>query len=337
MPSGRISHIDALVAGTAPDGEHRVALDALDEDQLGDGEVTVAVAWSGVNYKDGLAIRPDGRVAQIDPLVPGIDLAGRVVASDAAGVPVDSEVIVHGHDLGTAHHGGYATHAHVPAGWVVPLPDGLTTRQAMTLGTAGFTAGLSVHLLEGRGLAPGDGPVLVTGATGGVGSAAVSMLAGRGYDVVASTGKADAADWLRGLGAGAVIDRDEVAGDGKPLSKQRWAAAVDCVGGGTLAGIIPALRRGGAVAVTGNTGGPKLETTVFPFILRGVAMLGADSVGCPDAVRLAVWQRLAGDLRPNDLDGLATGEVGLGDDLVAALRTVLEGGMRGRTIVRIGG
>ena len=195
-------------------------------------------------------------------------------------------MVVHGHDLGVAHHGGFAEYARVPSDWVVPLPEGLTERQAMTLGTAGFTAALSVHLLETRGgLAPGQGQVLVTGATGGVGSVAVGILAARGYEVAASTGKADSADWLRSLGANEVLDRAEIAPSGKPLDKERWAGAVDCVGGATLAGVLSTLRYGASVAASGNTGGVELATTVFPFILRGVSLLGVDSVQCPADLR----------------------------------------------------
>ncbi len=328
--------IRALVATKTGDGVE-VGPATLPTAELGEGDVTVRVRWSSVNYKDGLATIPGGKVAAVSPLVPGIDLAGEVVAADAPGIEVGSTVIAHGHDLGTSHHGGYAEYARVPAAWVVPLPEGLSSRQAMALGTAGFTAALSVVHLEARGLAPGDGPVLVTGATGGVGSTAVGMLAERGYEVVASTGKRDAAGWLRGLGAAEVVDRDAVLGDpSRALQRQRWAAAVDCVGGATLAAVLSALRVGAAVAASGNTGGAALETTVFPFILRGVALLGVDSVNCPYDLRIDVWRRLAGDLRPRGLDDSITAEVaGLGDELRAALRKVLAGGMRGRTVVRV--
>lgn len=223
--------VTALIAERRDD-EVEVRIGQLAARELGDGDVTVKVAWSSVNYKDGLATIPNGRVAKISPLVPGVDLAGQVIDSDSDAVRVGDEVIVHGHELGVGHHGGFAAYARVPAAWVVPLPDGLSARQAMALGTAGFTAALSVQQLESRGLRPGDGPVLVTGATGGVGSTAVGMLAERGYEVVASTGKADAHDWLRGLGAAEIVGRDEVTGDAsKPLGRERWAAAVDCVGG----------------------------------------------------------------------------------------------------------
>jgi putative YhdH/YhfP family quinone oxidoreductase len=332
-------HVDALIVSQSLPPERRVAVGRLPFDQIGEGDVTIRVEWTGVNYKDGLATRPDGKVARIDPLVPGVDLSGEVIASDAPQFSVGDQVIAHAHDLGVAHHGGFAEYARVPAAWVVPLPEGLSLRDSMVLGTAGFTAALSVHLLEQRGLAPGDGPILVTGATGGVGSTAVDMLAGRGYEVVAATGKAQAHDFLKTLGATEIVDRDGVGGDEtRPLGKQRWAAAVDCVGGPMLAGIIRNLRIGGAVAASGNTAGMRLETNVAPFILRGVALLGVDSVHCPLDLRTQVWGRLGADLRPRHLDDSIGHEVkGLGQDLIDALERVLAGEMTGRTVVRIGG
>ena len=331
-------HVDALIVTKSGSEGHRVFPGRMSPDQLGEGDVTIRVHWSGVNYKDGLATLPDGKVARIDPLVPGVDLSGEVIASDTEQFGEGDQVIAHAHDLGVAHHGGFAEYARVPAEWVVPLPEGLSLRDAMVLGTAGFTSALSVHLLEQRGLQPGDGPVLVTGATGGVGSTAVDMLAARGYEVVAATGKAQAHDYLRTLGATEIVGRDDVVGDEtKPLGKQRWAAAVDCVGGTMLAGILRNLRIGAAVAASGNTRGLKLETTVAPFILRGVALLGVDSVHTPYDVRTAVWDRLAGDLRPRHLDDSIAQEInGIGDDLLAALERVLAGKMTGRTVVRIG-
>ena len=331
-------HIGALIVSKSRSGDHRVFVGRLHPDELGDGDVTIRVHWSGVNYKDGLATLPDGKVARIDPLVPGVDLSGTVVDSASDEFSVGDAVIAHAHDLGVSHHGGFAEYARVPAEWVLPLPDGMGLRDAMVLGTAGFTSALSVQLLEQRGLAPGDGPILVTGATGGVGSTAVDMLAGRGYEVVAATGKAESHDFLRSLGAADIVDRDDVIGDAaRPLGKQRWAGAVDCVGGPMLAGILRNLRIGAAVAASGNTAGPALETTVMPFILRGVALLGVDSVHCPRDQRLAVWDRLAGDLRPRHLDDAIAHEVdGLGDDLLEALRRVLAGEMTGRFVVRLG-
>ena len=331
------------------DGEVAREVRTLSEGDLMPGEVTVKVAWSSVNYKDGLATVPKGNVARISPLVPGVDLAGEVVASDAPDVEVGEAVVVHGYDLGVAHHGGYAELARVPAAWVVPLPKaGLSTRQAMAIGTAGFTAALSVHYLEQHGCNPDEaGPVLVTGASGGVGSTAVGILARRGYEVVASTGKADEHDYLRALGATEVLDRSETSAESsRPLEKERWAAAVDCVGGSTLAYVLRTLRYGGAVAASGLTGGPDLPTTVFPFILRGVALLGVDSVQLPMGMRRSIWSRLAGDLRPVGLEdddptgpaspsGMVT-EVGL-EDLPGVLDAILAGQVRGRTVVRVGG
>jgi acrylyl-CoA reductase (NADPH) len=309
----------------------------LGADDLPDGDVTVRVDWSSVNYKDALAVSPKGRVAQISPLVPGVDLAGEVLASDDGEVAPGQQVIVHGHDLGVAHHGGFAELARVPASWVVPLPDGLSPRQAMALGTAGFTAALSIVRLEDHGLSPADGPVLVLGATGGVGSTAVAILAGRGYEVHAATGKADEAGFLRELGAAEVLSREETSAESKrPMESERWAAAVDPVGGAALAYALRTTRYGGAVAASGLTGGTDLHTTVFPFILRAVSLLGVDSVRTAMDVRRNVWERMAGDLRPPGLDEQITREISL-DDLDPLLDDVLAGRARGRTVVRVGG
>ena len=326
-------YVTALVADASGE-ETRLEVGELPAADLGDGDVVIAVNWSSVNYKDGLASRKDGKVARISPLVPGIDLAGTVVDPGGSSFAVGQSVLVHGYDLGVAHHGGYSQYARVPGEWVVPLPSNLTERQAMSLGTAGFTAALSVVVLEEHGLAPGGGPILVTGATGGVGSVAVSVLATLGHQVTAVTGKPDAADWLRSLGASEVIDRSEVSDAARLLQKERWAGAVDCVGGETLAHILASLRYGAAVAASGNTGGVKLPTSVFPFILRGVALLGVDSVNCPIERRRMVWERLAGDLRPTTLDDLATDEVTF-DGVPAALERILAGHARGRTVVRV--
>jgi acrylyl-CoA reductase (NADPH) len=306
------------------------------EADLSPGEVEIRVSWSSVNYKDGLATIPNGKVARINPLIPGIDLAGEVVASEDPAIPVGSAVLAHGHDLGAARHGGYAEYQRIPAGWVVPLPAGLTPRLAMAVGTAGFTAALSVVRMEERGLAPSNGPVLVTGASGGVGSNAVGILAGRGYEVWAATGKAGEADRLRGLGAAGILSREEVTTDSaRPLESERWAGAVDCVGGATLPFILRTLRRGGTAAASGNAGGPAFATTVFPFILRSVDLVGIDSAVVPIAERRAVWERIATDLRPRGLGDSLT-EVTL-DSLPDALDGILAGKARGRWIVRIGG
>ncbi len=320
--------IRAFVAEKGEDGVDR-GLRTIAAADLGEGDVVVRVDCSSVNYKDALATIPKGQVARISPLVPGIDLAGTVVEGPGEG----DDVLAHGHDLGVAHHGGYAEYARVPADWVVPLPEGMSHRQAMAIGTAGFTAAMSVARLEHHGLEPGDGPVLVTGATGGVGSTAVSILAARGYEVVASTGK-DAREYLESLGAAEIVGREDVAGDGKPLGKQRWAAAVDSVGGAVLAGLFPQIRYGGAVAATGLTAGIAVETTVMPFILRSVALLGIDSVETPAEERAEIWRRLGEDLRPPQLDDAIAREISL-EELESALDAILKGGLTGRTVVRV--
>jgi len=307
----------------------------VDRDMLPEGKVEVRVGWSSVNYKDGLATRIDGKVARISPLIPGIDLAGEVIASTDPGIQVGRAVLAHGYELGVARHGGYTEFQRVPAEWVVPLPPGLTARDAMAIGTAGFTAAMSVAALEERGLEPADGPVLVTGASGGVGSTAVAILAERGYEVWAATGKPEEAERLRTLGATGILGRDEVTAQGRPLESERWAGAVDAVGSATLPYVLRTLRTGAAVASSGNAGGATLETTVFPFILRGVALLGMDSVNVPIGRRRELWDRIATDLRPRDL-GRHCNEVTL-DTLESALDGIVAGSARGRWIVRIGG
>lgn len=324
----------AYVTETVGDDVSR-GIRELREADLPPGEVEIRVGWSSVNYKDGLAVRPDGKVARISPLIPGIDLAGEVVASTERSIPVGTEVLAHGYDLGVSRHGGYSEYQRVPAEWVVPLAPGLSPRDAMAIGTAGFTAGMSVAALEERGLQPDDGPVLVTGASGGVGGTALAILADRGYEVWAATGKEDEADQLRSLGAAGILTRDEVTAEGRPLESERWAGAVDAVGGATLPYVLRTMRRGGTVASSGNAGGAKLETTVFPFILRGVALLGMDSVLVPIARRRDLWDRLATDLRPRDLGRRVT-EVGL-DEVDGALDAIVAGSARGRWVVRVGG
>lgn len=298
--------------------------------ELPDGAL-VEVHWSSVNYKDGLAATPTGKVARISPIVPGIDLAG-VLVEDAGGLPAGTAVLAHGHDIGVSRHGGFAEYARVPADELVALPDGLTAREAMVIGTAGFTAAMSVIALQEHGVTPDRGPVLVTGATGGVGSTAVGMLAGLGYEVVASTGKPDEAGFLHDLGASSVIDRAELAEESKrPLESTVWAGAVDCVGGVTLANVLKKLHYGGSVAASGLTGGAALPTTVIPFILRGVNLLGIDSVMVPIERRRAVWARVATDLKPAGLDRIGH-DVGL-DDLDGVLAAILRGEARGRSVV----
>jgi len=302
---------------------------------LPDGEVEVRVAWSSVNYKDGLATRFDGKVARISPLIPGIDLAGEVVKSSDPSFSVGDRVLANGYDLGVARHGGYTEYQRLPAAWTVPLPAGLTDRDAMSIGTAGFTAAMGVAALEARGLAPERGPVLVTGAAGGVGRMALAILAPRGYEVWAATGKADEAERLTALGAAGVLAREDVTAEAsRPLESARWAGAIDAVGGPTLPYILRTLQTGAAVAACGNAGGAVFATTVLPFILRGCALLGMDSVTMPIEERRALWARLGGDLRPRDLGEDAT-EVTL-DTLDGALDGVVEGRARGRWVVRVG-
>jgi len=317
--------------------EFAAGVTTLDESQLPAGDVTIRVEWSSVNYKDGLASSPNGRVVRSYPMTIGVDLAGRVAASSDARFKEGDPVLVTGYDLGVAHPGGFAELARVPADWVLPLPAGLTTREAMALGTAGFTAALSVHQLEHNGLAAGQGPVLVTGATGGVGSTAVSMLAGLGYTVAASTGKVSEHQFLRDLGATEILSREEVSAESsRPIEGERWAAAIDPVGGATTAYLIRTTKYGGSIAVSGLTGGTVVNTTVFPFILRGVSLLGIDSVFCPMPLRRATWERLAGDLKPKGLLDTIAHEITL-DGLAGATQQILAAQVKGRTLVRLNG
>jgi acrylyl-CoA reductase (NADPH) len=300
---------------------------------LPEGDVTIRVDWSSINYKDALATIPKGQVARISPLVPGIDLAGEVVEGDA--IARGTQVLVTSYDLGVAQHGGWARYARVPASWVVALPEGLTPRQAMALGTAGLTAAMSIHALERHGLRPGDGPVLVLGASGGVGSTAVGALATAGYEVHAATGKASEHDYLKGLGAAEILDRDETTAESKrPLEGQRWAACVDPIGGPGTAYALRTTRYGGAIALSGLTAGTKLDTTVLPFILRGISLLGIDSVYASTELRREVWARLATDLRPRGLDDAIAREVDL-DNIEPVLDALLQGEAVGRTVVRL--
>ena len=336
-PSGLPERFRALVVeGTNGPGPASRGPRHVGPGDLPAGDVVIRVEWSSVNYKDGLAATAGGRVARVSPLIPGVDLAGTIVSSagaDAALRP-GTAVLAHGYDIGTSVAGGYAEYARLPAGWVVPLPAGLTARQAMSIGTAGFTAASAVIALEARGLRPGDGPVLVTGASGGLGRTAVDLLASRGHEVWAATGKPDEADRLRELGAHRVIGREEVSGDGRALESARWAGAVDTVGGPTLPAILRTLRTDAAVAACGNAGGAAFSTTVYPFILRGVALLGMDSAAMAIGPRRALWERLATDLRPAHL-GEDLAEVDL-DGLLDALDAIVAGRARGRWLVRLG-
>jgi putative YhdH/YhfP family quinone oxidoreductase len=326
-------HFRAYVAEKFDDRVDRGVREFAEAD-LPPGEVDIRVAWSSVNYKDGLATRVDGKVARISPLIPGIDLAGEVVASREPTFGVGDAVLAHGYELGVSRHGGFSEFQRVPAGWVVPLAPGLSPHDAMAIGTAGFTAAMSVVALEDRGLQPDDGPVLVTGASGGVGGTALAILADRGYDVWAVTGKSDEEPRLRVLGASGILSREDVSGEGRPLETERWAGAVDAVGGATLPYVLRTLKEGAAVAASGNAGGAALKTTVFPFILRGVALLGMNSVPVPIARRRELWDRLATDLRPRELGAHAT-EITL-DQLDGALDAIVAGSARGRWVVRVG-
>ncbi|WP_147804159.1 oxidoreductase [Alkalicoccus halolimnae] len=301
---------------------------------LPEGEVTIKVHYSCVNYKDGLALYAKTKVAKKYPIVPGIDLSGEVVESKSSEFIEGDKVIVTSYELGVGHDGGYSEYARVPADWVVPLPEGLTMREAMMIGTAGFTAALSIHRLEERGLTPADDPVLVTGATGGVGSMAVDMLTKRGYNIIASTGKESEHEYLKELGARDVISREEVTPkEFPPLQKQRWAAAIDPTGGKPLASILSSTKQGGAVAVSGLTAGVDIPVTVMPFILRGVDLLGIDSGFCPMDLRREVWKRAAADLKPAHLEEIVR-EISL-EELTPALKKILDNKVRGRILVKI--
>lgn len=315
------------------ENEFSINVKKLTADELPDADVLIKVAYSGVNYKDGLASIPHGKVVQSYPMIPGIDLAGVVVSSEDPRFHKGDEVIATSYEIGVSHFGGYSEYARIPADWIVPLPEGLSLKEAMIFGTAGFTAALSVQRLEDNGLTPDQGKVLVTGATGGVGSFAVSMLAGRGYDVVASTGKESEKEYLFKLGAKEIISRDDVYnGNVKALDKKQWAGAVDPVGGDSLAAILSKISEQGSVAVSGLAGGTSVPTSVFPFILRGVNLLGIDSVHCKMETRQAIWNRLASDLKPADLSTFIDKEASL-EELPKILPTILEGKMRGRVIV----
>jgi putative YhdH/YhfP family quinone oxidoreductase len=305
----------------------QVALDELDA-----GEVVIRVAYSGVNYKDALAATGAGRIVRRFPCVGGIDLAGTVVESSDARFKKGDAVIATSYDIGVAHDGGYGEYARIKADWVVPMPRGMTLFEAMALGTAGFTAGLAVVRMEHEGLRPGQGPVIVTGATGGVGSIAVDILAGLGHDVVALTGKAQEADYLKGLGAKEVMLRSSLdLAKIKPLDKATWAGAVDNLGGDVLAWLAATMQIGAPLASVGLAASMSLNTTVAPFILRGVSLLGVDSVNCPMPQRQKVWERLAGDMRPRHLQAM-TRTIPF-DDLPKVFDDFIQARVKGRIVV----
>ena len=310
----------------------RIVTRALDE--LPAGDVLVRVHYSALNYKDALSATGNKGVSRYYPHTPGIDAAGIVVDSlDPAFAPGDA-VIVTSYDLGMNTDGGFAEYIRVPAAWVVPLPAGLNLAESMILGTAGFTAGLALYKLERAGLRPGQGPVVVTGASGGVGSLAVAILARAGYEAVAATGSPEAREWLMSLGAAACVDREAVRDDsGRPLLKPRWAGAIDTVGGQTLATLLKTTQREGSVAACGLVDSPQLPTTVFPFILNGVNLLGVDSATIDMETRQAIWQRLAGAWRVDPLDRLA--QACTLDELPAHIDAILAGRTRGRVLVHL--
>ena len=312
---------------------YRAGLTELDEGALPDGDVTVRVAYSTLNYKDGLAISGKGPVVRKFPMVPGIDLVGTVEASTHAGTAVGDMVVLNGWGVGETHWGGLAQKARLNGDWLVPLPKAFTPRQAMAIGTAGYTAMLCVMALERNGVTPERGEVLVTGANGGVGSVAVALLSRLGYTVVASTGRPQEAEFLKSLGAAEIIDRATLSAPGKPLTKERWAGAVDTVGSHTLANVCAGMRYRGTVTACGLAQGMDLPATVAPFILRGVTLAGIDSVMAPRTERLEAWQRLARDLDPSHLD-LITREIGLGEAIEAAAQ-LMAGQVRGRVVVDV--
>jgi acrylyl-CoA reductase (NADPH) len=303
-------------------------------DDLMEGDVTVAVSHSTVNYKDGLAITGRSPVVRKFPMIPGIDLAGTVEASQNARFKPGDKVLINGFGLSESHHGGYAEYARVKGDWLVPLPKAFTPADAMAIGTAGYTAMLSVLALEDAGITPAKGPVVVTGASGGVGSVAVALLAKKGFHVIASTGRTEEEAYLKSLGAKEIIPRSELAGEARPLAKERWAGAVDSVGSKTLANVIAATQYGGAVAACGLAQGLDLPASVAPFILRGISLLGIESVYMPMPRRLKAWERLAQDLDVKTLSAM-THTIKLADVRRAA-EDILAGKIRGRLIVEIG-
>ncbi|MFS8650854.1 MAG: oxidoreductase [Caldibacillus sp.] len=317
------------------DEKIRTEIRMLQEEDLPAGEVTIRIHYSSVNYKDALATLPKSGVVRKYPMVGGIDLAGTVISSTSPEFQEGDQVLVTGYDLGVDHYGGYSEIARVPAEWVVPLPDGLSLKEAMVVGTAGFTAALSIQRLEENGVSPDKGPVLVTGATGGVGSSAVAFLAQLGYYVVASTRKRDQGEFLREIGAKEIISTKELTNPAnKALLKQQWFAAIDPVGGEYLPVILASIKYGGSVALSGLTGGKKFTSTVFPFILRGVNLLGIDSVYCPMETRLKVWERIAKEMKSPEYLRKSVQEITL-DELPDTFLKLLKGEATGRTVVRL--
>jgi acrylyl-CoA reductase (NADPH) len=328
-----VSIFRAIVVDKAESGQS-VRLTEFDEKELMDGDVTVGVEYSTVNYKDGLALTGKAPVVRRFPMIPGIDFAGTVESSSHPGWKPGDKVILNGWGLGETHLGGYAQKARVKGDWLVRLPQSMSAREAMAIGTAGYTAMLAVMALERAAIAPARGAVVVTGAAGGVGSVAIALLAKLGYTVIASTGRPAEAAYLKGLGATEVIERKELSGPARPLAKERWAGGIDTVGSTTLANLLSMTRYGGAVAACGLAGGMDLPTSVAPFILRGVSLIGIDSVMCPLGVRQEAWRRLETDLDRAKIAAMTT-EIGLGEVVDAGAR-IVAGEVRGRIVVKVG-
>ena len=327
MGTFKAIRIDKAEKGTT------VALTQFDEADLMEGDVTVQVEWSTLNYKDGLAVTGKAPVVRRFPMIAGIDFAGTVEQSSNPQWKAGDKVVCNGWGMGETHLGAYAEKARVKGDWLVRLPEGMSTRDAMAIGTAGYTAMLSVLALEKYGLTPKDGPMIVTGAAGGVGSVAIAVLSKLGYHVIASTGRTSEAGYLKDLGAAEVIDRAELSGPAKPLAKERWAGGIDSVGSTTLANLLSMTKYRGAIAACGLAAGMDLPSSVAPFILRGVCLLGIDSVMCPLELRKIAWSRLASDLDQGKLTEI-THEIGL-DEVVGAGAKILAGQVRGRIVVKI--
>ena len=327
MATFKAIRIDKADKGTT------AALTQFDEADLMDGDVTVRVEWSTLNYKDGLALTGKAPVVRRFPMIAGIDFAGTVEHSSNPQWQAGDRVVCTGWGMGETFLGAYAEKARVKGDWLVRLPDGMSARDAMAIGTAGFTAMLAVMALEKQGVTPQSGPAVVTGAAGGVGSVAIALLAKLGFHVIASTGRLSETDYLKSIGASEVIDRAELSGPAKPLAKERWAGGVDSVGSTTLANLLSMTKYGGAIAACGLAAGMDLPSSVAPFILRGVCLLGIDSVMCPLEARKLAWNRLARDLEPQKLAGI-TQEIGL-DEVIALAPQILAGQVRGRVVVKL--
>ena len=332
--SDSVPRFHAFLLTKQDDQPQSLAWTEVDESDLMDGDTTVAITHSSLNFKDGLALTGRSPVVRRWPMIPGIDFAGTVRDSSHAGLEPGTPVLLNGWGTGETHLGGYAERSRVPGEWLVPITAGLSAEQCMAIGTAGYTAMLCVLALERHGVTPGDGPVLVTGAAGGVGSVAIALLSKLGYEVIASTGRGSEEGYLKGLGAAEVMDRAELSDKARPLGKERWAGAVDSVGSHTLANVLSMTKYGGTVAACGLAQGMDLPGSVAPFILRGVTLAGVDSVMAPAAVRHEAWQRLARDLDPALLASLT--EVHPIADAPALAEQILDGQVRGRVVFTIG-